>query len=310
MTTGKPRGAIAPAPPEARPLTFRIIYNPRAGGSRAARLGAVLSRLEAAGHRCDLVTMTGAGDAARFARLAAGESADLLVVAGGDGTVNDALQGLGPDSPPLGLIPMGTANVLASEIGMSGDPERIAECLMRRRLRTVRLGLVNERRFMMMASVGLDAQVVADVRRPLKERLGKGAYALQALRALGLRRVPPVQVSTAGMRRRAATVVVSNGKRYGGDFVLAPRADLASPSFQVTLFPAGGALSVMLRSLAIPLGLARRFALVEQLEFEALHIDGPAGAPVQADGDIVAALPARFAFAPDPIRICVPDAAP
>ncbi|MDF2234818.1 YegS/Rv2252/BmrU family lipid kinase [Albimonas sp. CAU 1670] len=287
--------------------TFRIIYNRRAGRRRTARFEAVLDRLRAAGARCEVLTTTAAGDAARFARQTTLESADLLVVAGGDGTLNDTLQGVGPDTPPLGLIPLGTANVLAHELGIGREPEAIVACLMRRRLRRVRLGVVNERRFMMMAGVGLDAQVVSQVRRATKNRFGKAAYVFEALRTVARWRCPGFRVSLGGAEREAATVVISNGKRYGGGFVLAPQADVATPSFHVTLFPPGSALSVALRAMAIPPGLARRLALVEGVEAETLEVLEPAGAPVQADGDVVARLPARFSFSPDPVRICAPD---
>lgn len=296
-------------PPPDRSLRFRIIYNARAAKKRTARFNAVLAALEAAGHRCELLTTAAAGDAAAFARETTREIADVLVVAGGDGTVNDALQGIGPHTPPLGLLPLGTANVLAHEIGIGTDPGRIAHCLMSGTARPIRPGVVNGRRFMMMAGVGLDAQVVSDLRRTVKSRFGKAAYLIEVTRTL--RRWPggDISLSAGGSAHRGATVIVSRGKRYGGSFILAPQGDIAAPTFQVTLFPSGGPLSVFARFVAIPLRLLRPLRLARQFEADTLDIAGPVGDPVQADGDIVARLPVRIGIDGTPIALLMPPPA-
>lgn len=296
--------------PRGRGLTYRIIHNPRAAKKRAERFDAVLSTLRAAGHRYDIVVTTKAGDAAAFARETTRDMADVLVVAGGDGTVNDALQGIGPETPPLGLLPLGTANVLAHEIGIGTHPQRIANCLMRGEVLPVHPGEVNGHRFMMMAGVGLDAQVVSDLRRTVKSRFGKAAYLIEVTRTL--RRWPcnDIILTTQDADHRAATVVVSRGKRYGGSFILAPQGDIAAPAFQVTLFPSGRPLSVFARFVAIPLRLLHPLKLVQQFEAHGLDIAGPVGDPVQADGDIVAVLPARIGLSRDTVDLCVPGPKP
>ncbi|MDK3017293.1 diacylglycerol/lipid kinase family protein [Pseudodonghicola flavimaris] len=298
--------------PQDRALRFRIIHNARAGGKtkRRERLRAVLARLEAAGHSHEIVTTASAGDAAAFARETTRAMADVLVVAGGDGTVNDALQGIGPGTPPLGLIPLGTANVLAHEIGIGIDPARIAGCLMQGRIQPIHPGEVNGHRFMMMAGVGLDAQVVSDLRRSVKSRFGKAAYLIEVTRTLRRWRCEDICLSVDAAEHRAATLVVSRGKRYGGSFILAPRGDIAAPSFQITLFPTGRPLQVFARFVAIPLGLLHRLNLVQQVEARGLEIAGPVGDPVQADGDIVAHLPARIRLSPEPIYLCMPRLRP
>ncbi|GHG79565.1 diacylglycerol/lipid kinase family protein [Pseudodonghicola xiamenensis] len=294
-------------PGSERVLRFRIIHNPRAAMKRAVRFNAVLAELRAAGHEYEIVTTARAGDAASFARQTTRDMADVLVVAGGDGTVNDALQGIGPTTPPLGILPLGTANVLAHEIGIGTDPGRIARCLMQGAILPVRPGVVNGHRFMMMAGVGLDAQVVSDLRRGIKRRFGKAAYLIEVTRTL--RRWPCDDIcltADGGEDHRAATVVISRGKRYGGRFVLAPGGDIAMPRFHITLFPTGRPISVFARFVAIPLGLVHRLKLVQQFETEGVMIEGPAGDPVQADGDIVARLPARIGLCPEPVYLCVP----
>lgn len=287
-------------------LRLRIIHNERAGARNDARFRAVLERLQHNGHDLRILTTRKAGDAADLVRSANSAAVDMVVVAGGDGTINDALQGFGPGTPPLGLIPLGTANVLAHEIGLGTDPDRIAACLMARHMLDVRAGVVNGRRFMMMASVGLDAQVVSDLPRALKQRLGKLAYLAQTARTLSRFACPPLEVRIDGTPMRTSTIIVNRGQRYGGRFILAPGARICDPRFHATVFPEVGRLAVFARFLAIPLGLVHRLRLVRQVSGARIEIEGPPGDPVQADGDIVAHLPARITLDDQVIRLCVP----
>lgn len=288
-------------------LTFRIIHNLRAAQNRDARFRAVLLRLSSAGHSYHILETARAGDAAHFARETTRADADILVVAGGDGTINDALQGIGSATPPLGLIPLGTANVLAHEIGIGTDPARIADCLMAGRVAPVRPGLVNGHRFMMMAGIGLDARVVSEVRRTVKRRFGKAAYLFQVVHTLRRWPCPTLHVVADGMPGTVSTMIVSRGSRYGGRFILAPKVSLASPAFQLTLFPEGSALSVFARFLAIPPRLLLRLRLACQIAVRHIDVTGPEGEPVQADGDIVARVPATFTLCDDPIYLCMPS---
>jgi YegS/Rv2252/BmrU family lipid kinase len=248
-----------------------------------------------------------AGDAGRFAGAADRATFDLVVVAGGDGTINDTINGFTPNSPALGLIPLGTANVLAHELGLGKAPDAIVHGLLTERRIMVYPGVVNGRRFMMMAGVGFDAHVVNGVGRPMKRRLGKLAYALEALRQLILYPCPPLDARIDGRPVTAATLVAQRGRLYGGRFVLAPEANLTSPLFQATLFPRAGRLAMAGYTTALPLGLLTRLGLVKHLEARCIEIAGRPGDPVQADGDVIAHLPARVTLDDHPIHIAVPS---
>lgn len=287
--------------------TIRIVYNPRSARKRERRFQAVLAHLRDTGHDYDILSTSRAGDAARFVRETQPGGADIVAIAGGDGTINDAIQGVGPHTPPLGLIPLGTANVLAHELGIGTQPHRIASALTGSTTKAVRPGLVNGHRFMMMAGVGLDAQVVSGLHRTVKNRFGKAAYLIEVMRTLSQWSCPPIEILAGDDgSKTAASVIVSRGKRYGGTFLLAPGCDLERPQFQLTLFPPGGAFSVFARFLLIPAGLLGRSGLVEQVLVDSLEIAGPAGEPLQADGDIVARLPARLSLCDQVIEILVP----
>lgn len=283
-----------------------IILNRRAAQKRFARLQAVLAQLDAIGCTYEIRETYAAGDAARYAAEASAEVVDVIAVAGGDGTINDAINGFHEASPPLGLIPLGTANVLAHEIGLGTEPASIVDALTAGGFLSVTPGEVNGHRFMMMASVGFDAHVVSGVRGSIKRRLGKFVYALSALRQLVRYSCPHLAVQVDGEPVVAATLVISRGRLYGGRFVMAPEADLRRPDLTVSIFRRKGRLAMAGYSAALPLGLLNRWKLIEHVRARSIEVFDRHGDPVQADGDVVSVLPARIGLADCPIRLVMP----
>jgi diacylglycerol kinase (ATP) len=298
-------GRVMNQPAERRLL---IIFNPAAGLRRRRRLEAVLKRLRARGCEASVRETTGPGDAERFAAEADPARYDVLVVAGGDGTVNEAINGLGDLRLPLAILPLGTANVLAHEIGLATDPDSVAAAIARGAPRPVTLGAANGRRFVLMAGAGFDAHVVATVRTPIKRWLGKGAYALAMLRQLLAFGFPIYQVSIDGAVRQAGSVLIANGRFYAGRFVAAPAADLQAPVFEVCLFERSGRLAAIGYALALFTGLLPRLASYRILPATRIQIEGTPGEPVQADGDIIATLPARIEVLPRALELVFPPA--
>jgi YegS/Rv2252/BmrU family lipid kinase len=290
-------------PPSRRLL---IIFNPTAGLRRRRRLEAVLRRLH--DHACQVTVLetTAPGDAERFAAAVDPERYDLLVVAGGDGTVNEAINGLGDARLPLAILPLGTANVLAAEIGLALDPATVAAAIAHGRPRPITLGAANGRRFVLMAGAGFDAHVVKTVSTPVKRWLGKGAYALAMLRQLFAYGYPRYQVALDGKVHQAGSVLVANARFYAGRFLTAPAANLQSPGFQVCLFERSGRLAAIGYALALFTGRLPRLPSYRMLAAGQVQIQGPPGEPVQADGDIVATLPARIEALPAALELVYP----
>ena len=271
-----------------------VVYNPIAGRRRQRFLSRVLEELERCGASIRLEPTTARGHAETLAREAAADGSARLVVAGGDGTINEALNGLGGASLPLAVIPLGTANVLAHELGIGSSARAVATAALDGVPRRVWLGSVNGRRFSMMAGVGFDAHVVRGVSTKLKRALGKGAYGLETLRQLATFAPRHYDVIVDGQAHRAASVLVCNGHYYGGRFVAAPDARLDRPGFQVVLFLDAGVRATLGYMAALAAGRLARHPRVRILDARHVEIAGPAGEPVQGDGDIIAALPARF----------------
>jgi YegS/Rv2252/BmrU family lipid kinase len=280
-----------------------VVYNPIAGQRRRRFLSRVLEALERRGLSVRLEPTKKRGDAEALAR---GADTDRIVVAGGDGTINEALNGLAEQGPPLAVIPLGTANVLAHELGLGGRAEAVAQAIVDGLPRAVTLGEVNGRRFSMMAGVGFDAHVVRDVDTKLKRAIGKGAYVIETLRQLFVFAPRFYDLRIDGKVHRAASAIVCNGHYYGGRFVAAPKARLDAPDFQVVLFGKVGRWATIRYAVALALGRLASLSDVTILSACVIEIDGPAGEPVQADGDIVAHLPARFEAKPHAARLVGP----
>lgn len=289
-----------------------VIYNPTAGQRRLRRYAAILAALRAAG--CEILELPTLrpGDAERLAAALTPAEAEALVVAGGDGTINEAANGLlanevGGRTLPLGVLPLGTANVLAAEIGLRGGPAGVVRCLLHGRSRPVALGRVNGRHFVMMAGVGFDAHVVARVNLRLKRGFGKLAYVAETLRQFLRYGFPLFRVEVDGRVFEAASVVVANGHYYGGRFVMAPDALLEAAELDVVLFRRAGRLHALKYAAALVLGLLPRLPDVSIHKGRRIRITGPAEDPVQADGDVIASLPAEFLVLPDALNLLFPD---
>jgi YegS/Rv2252/BmrU family lipid kinase len=291
-----------------------VVFNPTAGGRRRGRFEATLRLLRESGCAITVQATAARGDAEAMARAygTSPPTSDVLAVAGGDGTINEALNGLltnGAAASPLALVPLGTANVLAAEIGLVTAPAVVARTIAQGVAADAYVGIANGRCFAAMAGVGFDAHVVANVGLGLKRRLGKGAYVLESIRQLFCFRFPRYRVTVDGQAHEAASVIVAKGRYYAGRFVCAPEARLDRPEFHVCLFERGGRWNAIRYAVALALGRLPRLADFRIVRGRTVTIDGPAGDPLQGDGDIIAGLPARIEIAPRPLRLVMPSEA-
>jgi len=295
--------------PETAARRLLIIFNPVAGWRRRRRLAPVLAQLRAHGCALELRETQASGDAERFAAEADPGAFDLVVVAGGDGTVNETINGLARSGLPLALIPLGTANVLAAEIGLSTDPAAVARCVALGQPRPIALGAANGRRFILMAGAGFDAHVVAGVSVPMKRWLGKGAYVLSTLRQLLVFDFPSYEVLTDNKAQRAASVIVTNARYYGGRFVCAPEASLESATLQVCLFERGGRLAALGYALALFSGRLPRLASYRLIAARRIEVRGRPGEPIQVDGDGIGQLNVAIEVLPRALDLVFPPRA-
>jgi diacylglycerol kinase (ATP) len=287
-----------------------ILYNPAA---RSAPEQALLKRIRKeftlAGFEADIAASRRAGEIAALAAGAAGGAYDRLAVCGGDGSVREAAQGLSGSKLPLGVIPLGTANVLARELGLPVESTlSCAAIAARGRALNVGLGRVGGAVFTFCASVGLDSAAVAGVDLGIKRQTGSWAYVYSALRAA---LQPPLPLLTVrrpdGSSFTAGQVFAARMSRYGAGFICLTRsASLSSPYLRLIAVSPPVALrlpSMIVRMLAG--GLEGAPGVLAE-DVESFTVEAAEPCPVQADGDILASTPATFESLPDALRVIVP----
>jgi len=280
-----------------------VVFNPAAGPRRRRKLKRVLAELRRLGCAVTVRATAARGDAEAIARAADRGACDLIAVAGGDGTFNEVINGLGDRRLPLALIPIGTANVLAGEIGLLGDEAMLARAIAEGIPRRIYLGHANGRRFAMMLGVGIDARIVEGVDPRLKRIAGKFAYVVSgALAVLRYRRVR-YRLSIDGAPYAGASAIIAKGRFYGGRFVLARGARLDQASLHVVLLERPGRWNVLRYGLAIALQRLHRLADVRIIEARSVTIDGPAGERAQADGELAGTLPLDVGLSREPLLL-------
>jgi len=290
-------------------MRLTIIHNPASGGP-PKRLRAVAEALRAQSCAITIRATGGRGDAEAMAADLDADACDRLVVAGGDGTVNEVVNGLARHkaAPPLAIVPLGTANVLAAEIGLSLAPDAIARAIVAGPERMISLGVVNGRRFVLMAGVGFDAAVVERIDVALKRRCGKGAYVAASLARLAAGHFGRYAITADGVAFAARSAVVARARHYGGDWIISRAAGLERPEFRLCLYERGARVDVARYALALMRGRLEESPGFRTIAASSLTIAGDEGEPVQADGDIIARLPATISLVPGALRLVYPAA--
>jgi diacylglycerol kinase family enzyme len=286
-----------------------VIFNPAAGRRRASALWRVLDLLSASGVRLELAETQYSGHATVLAREAAVAGVSLVVAAGGDGTIAEVANGLAGSTARMGVIPLGTANVLAHELNLPFAPRAVAAALAFGRTCTLWPGVASgpgmERLFVQMLGVGLDAQVVHGLSLPMKRLIGKGAYVVQTMRELARYPYPMLRVRLDGVEMEAASVIVTKGRLYAGRFTLAPDADATRPGFTVALFGHNGPLAAMMYGAALPMNLISHAPGLIIRGAQVVDILGNGSVPAQADGDPAGMTPITVRDAASAIEVVI-----
>ena len=291
-----------------------LIANPKTGryGSRRLRpIEDVASQLRSLGVDVDLQLTSAPGEATAIAARAANNGNLDVIVAGGDGTINEAIQGLAGTHARLAIIPRGTANVLARELKLPLDDVRATAVVARGNARRIHLGRATEettgvsRLFVLMAGIGLDASVVQRTHPRLKKRIGKGAFWISGLSHLADWKPSPFNLEIDGREYVGTFAAIGKAARYGGDLMITPGARLEQPEFEVCIIEALSRFSYLrLLSYAVRSGMPRNKRGVRFVNAKSVRATGDA--PVQVDGELLGQLPMRFEIAPESLEVIVP----
>jgi diacylglycerol kinase family enzyme len=299
------------SPPVRPRRRFYVNFNPTAGAARRRFVSELTAQLTAAGSH----VMYGAADTPDIAARAMREAArsgdyDAIIACGGDGTIRKAVCAAAGTECPVGTVMLGTGNVLAWELGLPRDIDGLVQLLREGAERSIETGLVNGEPFLLMASAGFDGRAIAALDGRLKPMLGRAAFVPATLQAVTAP-VDQLDVLIDGTPHRAAWVVATRARHYGGSFTLTERAGLHRTGLQVVVVKATSRFALVRRLLDVPLGALDEAALdpasgVTIREASAVTISAATPVPAQVDGDIFGTTPLAITTGGPPVRIICP----
>ena len=289
-----------------------VVVNPVSGRGRSLRAAEEFAKaFRDGGGEAVERRLGGAGDATRAAADAVRDGFDAVAAVGGDGTANEVLNGLEGSSLPVALVPVGTANVLARDLGLPFDPAAAARVAAAGKVRTLDVGeartTAGSRRFLCCAGAGLDAAVVDAVAAARKARLGFRGWVKPLLREVRAYDFPALRVTVDGAPAAAATlVVVCNTANYGGLFTLVEGADPGDGFLDACLVDARRRRSFLRYLWGAWRGTLPRQRDVATARGRVFRVEADRPVPVQVDGDPHGTTPLEVTLRPGAARVLVP----
>ncbi|MGZ5005117.1 MAG: diacylglycerol/lipid kinase family protein [Chthoniobacterales bacterium] len=281
-----------------------VILNPAARGERAHRLRAQIEKLT---HGAVLCATSRGGEAEALARIAAKEGFSKIVAAGGDGTVNEVVNGIAGTDAALGLLPLGTMNVFATELGLpASDLKRCWKIIQEGHIRRVDLPRANTKHFVQLAGVGFDAQVVKETSRALKRNFGPLSYLVSAAQ-IAARRPPRIQIeSEDAVTKEGSFVLVGNGRFYGGPFPFFKQAVIDDGLFDVLLFKRFNYIDIVRYMQDVIFSSQITSREVEYFQTNSLRVTSHGQVPVEVDGELIGNCPVEFKIRKRGLRVLAP----
>lgn len=294
-----------------------LIHNPKAGPlTGKADWDRFVAPLRADGWELAIMPTRRAGDGEAIARMALADGAEAILVAGGDGSLNEVLPVLVGTDVPLGILPVGTANVLARELGVGTDLNRALEILRGGHARRIDVGRLMrpgepDRFFCAMTGIGFDAvSMMGEDLGVLKERLGRGAFALTAMRTSLHHRPSRLTLEVDGRRQRKLVymMIVANTAFYGVDFLkVTPEASISDGELDVAILRSRSFLEAWRDFFGIAIGRVRNLPTYETLRCKRLTVRSGKPVPFQVDGDLVGTTPVTLEVVPSGLKVFAPE---
>jgi len=235
---------------------------------------------------------------------------DLVVIGGGDGTINAAASGLLKTNLPLGILPLGTANDLARTLGLPADPAAAAAVIAAGHTRRIDVGLVNGHPFFNVASIGLSVTLARELTAERKRRWGRLAYAVAAIRALAQARRPfSADITREGdeiVHVKTLQIAVGNGRYYGGGMAVWEDARIDDHCLDLYSLEVSNWWRLLVMALALRKGSQRHWRDVRGSCGGAIEIRTSRPRQVNADGEIVTTTPAKFSQIKGAMQVFAP----
>ena len=281
-----------------------VILNPAARGSRANRLRA---RVESITRGATLCATTRRGEAEILARHAAAEGFSRIVAAGGDGTVNEIVNGIAGKNVALGLLPLGTMNVFALELGLpANNLSRCWEIIQANRTKPVDLPSANGKHFVQLAGVGLDAQAVQETSRAFKKNFGPLSYLISAAQ-IASRPPPRLRIeSEDAVTEEGSFVMVGNGRLYGGRLPFFKQAVIDDGLLDVVVFKRLNYVEIIRYLQNVIFTPQISSPEVEYFQTTRLRVTSEDKVPVEVDGELIGNCPVEFQIRSGGLRVLAP----
>jgi diacylglycerol kinase (ATP) len=312
-----------------------IIYNPMSGraGRRAEDARHMISLLAARGIQAEAHATTGPDDATRLAREAVNDGVEIIVSYGGDGTLNEVIQGMAESRVALTVWPGGTSNVVARDLEMPFAIERIADVIATGKTQRIALGLARRpsdaatrrhgdaekeqadggettfaasRYFVMMAGIGLDASIARSVNKKLKRRAGEYAYWVTGLKHLFTWPAERFTITVDEQKFESTFAIIGKGKGYGGGMTITPNARLDEALFEVYILPPLKSNLAYLRVLSACMRGKPETSGATMIKGRRVEANSSHAPWVEADGEVIGPLPMTFEVVPDALTLIVP----
>jgi YegS/Rv2252/BmrU family lipid kinase len=282
-----------------------IIVNPAA---RSEKAKALFQKIEKLSSKTRIRMTSAPGEARDLAEAAARQGCKRIVAAGGDGTVNEVVNGIAGCDVTLGVLPIGTMNVFASELGIpTGNLHKCWELIEKGTTRLVDLPSANSHKFVQLAGIGFDAQIVAATSFDSKKTFGPLSYVISATQ-IAAQKPPRLVVESEEVSCEGSFVLVGNGRYYGGPFVIFKEARIDDGKLDVLVFKNLGYLDIVRYLQAIIFGTHTKLADVEYFQTKKLSVRSEDRVPVEVDGEVIGEVPVTFRVAPGKLRVFAPPA--
>ena len=295
-----------------------IITNPIAGKQKQSHLEVAVNLLKTRGIVPEIRLTSHRGDACLFARDEVKKKTDIVVAAGGDGTINEIANGLVGSAVKLAVLPIGTANVFSLEANLPSDPHAAVDLLFTGTAQNITMGHIRLRdryrghditnHFMLMAGIGFDGGVLADMRRSSIARWGRAAYVFTGIRVLSKYTHSPLTITVdQGTTIQGYSAVIGNAHYYGGRFVVTPHASLVEDSLELCVFKNRGPLCMVKNVFTLLLHNQSSSRDLFYCKAQAIAVSSPDEVFVQADGDFLGMLPAQLSVGKSRLSVIVPQ---
>ena len=282
-----------------------VILNPRAGSFDTAR--DCQERVESVVGGWPIRVTSQPGEAEKLTKRAVEEGFRRIVAAGGDGTVNQVANGIGVSNAVLGILPIGTVNVFAMELGLpSNDLQLCRDVIEARNIRLVDLPSANEKYFVQLGGVGLDAQAVKETSFAFKRSLGPLSYLISAAQ-IAARQPPNLFIESENApAREGSFVLIGNGRLYGGPFPFFKQAVIDDGLLDVVVFKRLGYLEIIKYLHDVVFSSDIRVPEIEYFKTRRLRVSSEQDVPVELDGELAGNCPVDFQMHEKALRVLVP----